>query len=65
MTFWLILWFIGSNTPLHVGNFRSLETCETAAKHAVFIPGPHHNNLPQAHNLVCIQASESGTTPPN
>lgn len=65
MTVWLVLWFIGSTTPIHVGNFTSLEACDTAAKRAVFIPGPHSNSLPQAFNLVCIQASESGTTAPN
>jgi hypothetical protein len=65
MTFWLVLWFIGSGTPIHVGNFKSLETCETAAKRAVFIPGPHSNSLPQAFNLACIQANDSDTTPPN
>ena len=65
MIFWLI--FVMTAGPnahearmMHVGNFSSLEECQSAAKAAAFIGGG-----PTTRNFVCVQANSQGINPPN
>jgi hypothetical protein len=65
MTFWLVLLLAGGSA-LHVGNYVSLASCQTAAKQAVeYIPPGPRPTAGISYNLVCVQAAESGANPPN
>ncbi len=76
MTFWLVLIALngsGSNsTPalMHVGNYSSVADCDKAAKATTNAPVGPITALPSLGPTIgvwfmCVQASESGTTPPN
>ena len=53
--FWLVLVTAPIATPLHVGNFPSIEACESAAysSQQTMRAAPGNTNF----QLVCIQAS--------
>jgi hypothetical protein len=69
MTFWLVLLVSGGSAPLHVGNFTTLASCETAAKQAIqYNPAPSAPRVNYSfvnYNFICLQASENGAQPPN
>jgi hypothetical protein len=64
MIFWLIL--VATAGPnahearmMHVGNFSSLEECQSAGKAAAFVGAG-----PTTRNFVCVQANTQGIDPP-
>ena len=61
-TYWLVLILL-SGTPLHIGNYGSMTSCQTAAKQAT-VYNPGRTNL-IVHNYICVQANESNTQPPS
>jgi hypothetical protein len=66
MVYWLILFFgLSANSPptaIHVGNFRSMAACESAAKRATFVAAD--SKAMPAHTFACVQANETNTQPP-
>lgn len=65
MVYWLILFVsFSANTPttaLHVGNFKSMESCEAAAKRSTFITS---GAGALSRTFACVQANEINTQPP-
>ncbi len=66
MVYWLILFVsLSANAPtaaLHVGNFKSMESCEAAAKRSSFITAGAGASL--SRSFACVQANETNTQPP-
>lgn len=66
MTVWLILitfTVTAPSTPLHVGNFKTMQSCASAAKQAS-VPVMHPASAEATYILLCTPANEEGTTPP-
>ncbi len=67
MTVWLILisfTVTAPSTPLHVGNFKSIQSCTIAAKQAS-VPVMHPATADATYIFLCVPANEEGTTPPS
>jgi hypothetical protein len=62
MFYWLVLIHFVTAGPnaaiLHVGNFRSMQSCRQDAAKSAWYDGSG------TYNYVCVQANESGTSPP-
>jgi hypothetical protein len=60
MIYWLVMFIVAgtSSSILHVGNYRTMESC-LAAAHAVQYGTS--SNVPQ---YACIQANDGGAQPP-
>jgi hypothetical protein len=61
--FWLVLFTSPAGTPLHVGNFPTLDACQTAAKE---IWG-YYSNAPRASSgyyAYCIPANTGNPDDP-
>ena len=56
--FWLVLLIGGAHTPLHVGNFTNLDTCQKAANEMIRGSGAGSSagSAPYAA-FVCVQAN--------
>jgi len=63
MTFWLMMYFV-SGSPVHVGNYATLASCQTAARQAALV-NPYPRVSPPWYGFVCLQANEMGTKPPS
>jgi hypothetical protein len=61
--YWLIIIVGVAGTPMHVGNFKNLESCKSAwtTKSDLFNPSKEDARVP---TYLCIPASEEGTSPP-
>lgn len=66
MVYWLILFVnLSANAPttaIHVGNFKSMQSCEAAAKRSSFITADSSASL--SRTFACVQANETNTQPP-
>ncbi|HTJ01698.1 MAG TPA: hypothetical protein VL492_02830 [Methylovirgula sp.] len=66
MVYWLILFAsLSANAPttaLHVGNFKSMQSCEAAAKRSIFVASGSNDVLNRT--FACVQANETNTQPP-
>ena len=62
VVYWLLLIIYGASVPVvHVGNFKSYDSCLSAARGGqTYNPG----NVITHPIFMCIQANESGTSPP-
>jgi hypothetical protein len=60
MIYWLVMYVVAatSSSMLHVGNYRSMESCLAAAHRVQYVTS---SNVPQ---YACIQANEGGAQPP-
>jgi hypothetical protein len=73
IVFWLVLIVTGTSggnfynayTPsvMHVGNFSSYTDCERFGK-SFTTPVQNNQNSPPGITMLCIQANQSGTNPP-
>lgn len=65
MVFWLVLIAIGASgsspAMLHVGNFKSDQTCQAAAQAASIARASKDAPQPM---FICVQANEAGSLPP-
>jgi len=67
MTVWLILitfTVTAPSTPLHVGNFKTVQDCANAAKQAS-VPVTHPSSAEVQYTFLCTPANEDGTSPPS
>ena len=67
MTVWLILMTFtvtAPSTPLHVGNFKTIQDCENAA-HQASIAVKHPSTADVLYIFLCAPADEEGTAPPS
>ena len=64
MIFWLML-YTTVGQPVHVGNYSTLASCQTAAKQAVLINPFAPKVAAPFYGFVCVQANDGTTKPPS